>query len=67
MLSLESACMPPTRIQSLALSEQLLCHVAKKTKEPTSKPLDEQGGTMLHGGVITFEKARAKMNSAIRP
>ena len=59
--------MPPTRIQSLALSEQLLCHGAKKTKEPTSKPLDEQGGTMLHGGVITFEKARAKMNSAIRP
>ncbi len=59
--------MPPTQIQSLALSEQLLCHVAKKTKEPTSKPLDEQGGTMLHGRVITFEKARAKMNSAIRP
>jgi len=59
--------MPPTQIQSLALSKQLLCHVAKKTKEPTSKPLDEQGGTMLHGGVITFEKARAKMNSAIRP
>jgi hypothetical protein len=59
--------MPPTQIQSLALSKQLLFHVAKKTKEPTSKPLDEQGGTMLHGGVITFEKARAKMNSAIRP
>jgi len=59
--------MPPIRIQNLTLGEQLLCQVAKETKEPTSKPLDEQGGTMLHGGVITFEKARAKMNSAIRP
>ena len=39
----------------------------KETKEPASKPLDELRGAMLDGAVTAFEKARAKMNSAVRP
>jgi hypothetical protein len=49
------------------MREQLLCHIAKEIKELTSKPLDELDGAMLDEAVTTFEKARAKMNSAIRP
>ena len=49
------------------MREQILCHITKKPKELTSKPLDELGGAMLDGAVIAFEKARAEMNSAIRP
>jgi hypothetical protein len=40
---------------------------SQKPKELTSKPLDELRGAMLDGAVATFEKARAKMNSAARP